>query len=185
MTFRSGVGIRYGTARFQRVTEHDMSGFDPADYRRIIGRFATGVAVVTAQDEDGQYGITVNSLTSVSLDPLLLLVCLTPKRPATEAIRNSGRFVVNLLDADQAELSSHFADKELAHDFSTAPHDADPYGPVLDGGIGYIRCTLERIDPGGDHDIFLGRVADGATRNGEPLLYYGGYRRMAPHDAEG
>lgn len=160
----------------------ETSGFDPAVYRRIIGRFATGVAVVTAQDEAGQYGITVNSLTSLSLDPLLLLICLTPKRPATEAIRNSGRFVVNLLDASQADLSTHFADKDLAHDFSAAPFSADAYGPILEGGIGYIRCSVERIDPGGDHDIFIGRVADGASREGEPLLYFGGYRTINPGD---
>lgn len=148
---------------------------DAAGFRDVMGGFATGVSVVTTVHEGRPYGITVNSLTSVSLDPLLVLVCLTPGRPAADAVERSGRFNINLLDRSQQDVSRHFADKTSAEDFAAVPFQPDPAGiPILDGGLGYLRCRLVRTTDGGDHRIHIGAVDDGEVRSGAPLLYFRG-----------
>lgn len=153
---------------------------DATSFRDVMGGFATGVSVVTAADGGRISGITVNSLTSVSLDPLWVLICLTPGRPASDAVERSGRFNVNLLDGAQEGTSRHFADKSLSTDFSAAPFELDEAGvPILEGGVGYLRCRSVRTSDGGDHRIHIGEVIDGEVRSGYPLLYYrGAYRRL-------
>jgi flavin reductase (DIM6/NTAB) family NADH-FMN oxidoreductase RutF len=125
-------------------------------YRRLFGRFATGVAVVLAEDEGQTMGITINSLTSTSLDPLLLLFCINKQSRSGRSILRTGRFTVNILGAHQEDIARHFSNRtELVPDLQ-----------ILRGGQ-YIwlarsnavfRCDLEASHPGGDHRIIVGRV---------------------------
>jgi flavin reductase (DIM6/NTAB) family NADH-FMN oxidoreductase RutF len=154
---------------------------DEREYRRVIGGFGTGVAVVTTRTADGPSGMTVNSLTSVSLDPPLLLVCLARGTRTAKAVEQAGAFVVNLLDHTQKAVANTFAAAGEDHfrDVELNP-DADGL-PVLCGGLGHLRCEVERIDEGGDHVIVLARVAEAVMGSGDPLLFYRG--RYARHIA--
>lgn len=146
----------------------------PALFRQVMGGFTTGVAVVTTNDGGELHGMTVNSLTAVSLDPVLILVCLTRDSRSAQAVTACGRFVVNLLAEDQRELSNDFARRGEDH---FAGIDVTWTGdglPVLPGGIGHLVCHVERIDDGGDHLIVLGRVVEAEARSGDPLLFYRG-----------
>lgn len=156
---------------------------DPLDYRKVIGHFATGVTVVTAAHNGEPYGMTANSVTSVSLTPTLLLVCFMDGSETGIAVRESGWFCVNILDATQVDLSNKFA--KQASDFDgVAWHQGDMGVPVLEGGLGHIICRVDRVVDGGDHDIVIGEVVTCDGTDGDPLLFYEGkYRQIAPQIA--
>lgn len=147
---------------------------DPDVFRRSMSKFATGVAVVTAADGGALYGMTVNSLTSVSLTPCLLLIC--PKRGSATgtAIRNSERFVVNVLEAEQEELCKRFVGENAKRFEGMEPEFSADGVPLLDGCIAHISCRLHAIHPGGDHDIIIGEVTDCAGFDGKPLIFHEG-----------
>jgi len=157
--------------------------FDSVDFRRTLGSFATGVTVVTARDPEGaQRGITVNSFSSVSLDPPLILFCLDRDTPSFAGLCAAERFAVNVLCAEQHELSVRFAtamaDKWEGVDYELWPGDL----PVLTGCLATLVCRREKLYEGGDHVIVVGRVedlrSDGA---GEPLIYFqSSYRSVGP-----
>lgn len=159
----------------------------PVLLRRAMGHFATGIAVVTAVDRDGRaFGTTANSVTSVSLDPPLLLVCLRHESETLAAIRDAGRFAVNVLRADQRHLSDGFARPSDASPWSAAAHRARDGVVVLDDALATLECALHDIPDGGDHAIVLGRVTAAAHVDGahEPLLYYrGAYAALEPSAA--
>lgn len=163
-------------------------------YRRTMGRFATGVAVVTAVHEGRRYGCTTSSLTSVSLDPILLLVCFKRDSDTRSAVRRSGRFAVNILSfARGRELSARLAGK--ASDAACDKLDGldvrgGPWGvPLLADSIAHVVCAVHRWLRGGDHDIVLGRVLyfasvdSGASDDGsdaDPIVFYAGdYWRLS------
>lgn len=153
---------------------------DPALFRQVMGGFATGVSVITSVTADGvPRGMTANSLTSVSLDPVLLLVCFERRSETLAALRESGVFVVNLLDDDGQELSVRFARPGEQH-FDDLEHETTADGvPILHGGLGHLECTVEDVHEGGDHLIVVGRVRHGVVREGRPLIYYRGrYERL-------
>ena len=145
--------------------------------------WATGVTVVTTRNPHGLHGITVNSFTSLSLDPPLCLICIQHDARAHREIPASGGFAVNILAADQATISDRFAGRAKLEDpFEGLDFDAAPSGaPVFRGALGYLDCVLHAELPGGDHTIYVGRVVHAAARgDGEPLLFYGGrYRALA------
>jgi flavin reductase (DIM6/NTAB) family NADH-FMN oxidoreductase RutF len=156
---------------------------DAAGYRRIIGRFATGVTVVTTANEGRLHGITANAVCSVSLDPLLLLVCVDKEAHAHDELIAAGRFGVNILAEGQEELSNLFATKAEPEQGSLrgVSYRLGPEGtPVLEGALAYLECTVEDRCPGGDHTIFIGQVLGGEMlREAPPLLFYqGAYRRL-------
>jgi flavin reductase (DIM6/NTAB) family NADH-FMN oxidoreductase RutF len=125
-------------------------------YRRLFGRFVTGVAVVLAEEGEEIRGLTVNSLTSASLDPLLLLFCVRNGSRSGEAVLRAGRFTVNILAADQENVARHFAGSRKANANFEYLHDE---GFVwLNHCNAVFRCELEADYPGGDHRIILGRV---------------------------
>jgi 3-hydroxy-9,10-secoandrosta-1,3,5(10)-triene-9,17-dione monooxygenase reductase component len=139
-----------------------------------MGAFATGVAIVTASDNGSWFGMTVNSLTSVSLSPCLLLIC--PKRGSTtgNAIKSSGMFAVNLLNKSQKELASHFVG-HLADRFSGVGVDVSPSGlPLLHDALSHFECAVTDIHAGGDHDIVIGEVVSCSSRDGAPLVFFRG-----------
>ncbi len=150
---------------------------DSVAYRAAIGHFATGVAVVTCAGADGPAGLTTNAVTSLSLDPLLLLVCFDQGSRTLEAVTSSGRFAVNVLRAGQEELASVFASKRVgAEKFAAVTHRVEHRVPVLDDALAWVACDVDRLLPAGDHTIGIGAVthAWSAPDGGEPLLFYRG-----------
>jgi 3-hydroxy-9,10-secoandrosta-1,3,5(10)-triene-9,17-dione monooxygenase reductase component len=152
-------------------------------YRETIGHFATGVAVVTAQSAAGPVGMTANALCSLSLDPLLLLVCIDNSARTLAPIEATGRFAVNVLRAEQHALADAFASKDAkqAH-FADVPWRLHQAVPVLEEGLAWLVCDLRELHPGGDHTIGIGAVTDmGHDAHGRPLVWYEG-RYAALHE---
>jgi flavin reductase (DIM6/NTAB) family NADH-FMN oxidoreductase RutF len=148
---------------------------DPIELRRAMGQFATGVAVITSRDFLGRpVGSTVNALSSLSLDPPLLLVCLSQTSRTLESLRQHGAFAVNVLSADQVELAELFARPGSAGDWQEGELGAADV-PRIDDALAVVECGVHDILTGGDHDIVLGAVRHTRTRDSaEPLLFHGG-----------
>jgi flavin reductase (DIM6/NTAB) family NADH-FMN oxidoreductase RutF len=149
-----------------------------------MGRFATGVAVVTSVDADGApVGTTANAVTSLSLDPPLLLVCFDHASTTLAAIRHHGAFGVNVLAAHHEHLSTAFARRGATDVWDAVAHRPGATGtPRLDDVIVHLECTVEHRLPGGDHEIVVGRVQDVETTDDDrpPLLFYrGAYAALA------
>lgn len=143
------------------------------DFRRTLSHFASGVSVVTTRDAKGRaHGITVSAFCSVSLNPPLVLICIERATASHYAFRESGVFVVNILDSTQQDLSERFAapdeDKFGNVEFATGLDDV----PVLKSALAKIECRLTRAVDGGDHSIFIGSVEHVTYRDGEPLIYF-------------
>ena len=156
---------------------------DPSRYRAVIGRFPTGVAIVTCAGARGPAGMTTNAVTSLSLDPLLLLVCFDNSSRTLPAVRESRRFAVNVLRAGQEELARVFASKRVARDkFDAVTHTIEHGVPVLDDALAWVACDLRDLHPGGDHTIGIGAVTHiHAEDGGQPLVWFGGqYTTLAP-----
>lgn len=156
---------------------------DEADFRRIMGHFATGVAVVATRDADGALrGLTANAVASVSLEPPLVLACVDRGAESHDAIAASGRFSVNVLAAGQEALARRFAEWPAGLKFDGIGHRTAATGaPVLEDALAWVDCRLWAAYPGGDHTIFVGEVAAGGARDASPLLYFrGGYGRFEP-----
>jgi flavin reductase (DIM6/NTAB) family NADH-FMN oxidoreductase RutF len=150
---------------------------DPAQFRQLLGRFATGVAIVTVVAPDGRpLGMTANSLSSVSLRPPLISVCVDQEAEMHGAILRVTDFVINVLGSHQETLARRFADKHEDR-FEGIGYNLTPEGLILLGGaLAHIECHRHAEYPGGDHTIIIGRVTGGTTSKGRPLLYYrGGY----------
>jgi flavin reductase (DIM6/NTAB) family NADH-FMN oxidoreductase RutF len=154
--------------------------FDSKLQRKIMGRFASGVTVVTTAGKAGMGGLTANAVASLSLDPPLVLVAVDKKAGSYPEIKGNGCYAVNILASDQEEISKRFATPG-PKDFSGLKWKAMATGaPVFDGTLGFVDCRLVEVLPGGDHDIFVGEIVAGdASDEGQPLLYYSGkYRRL-------
>jgi flavin reductase (DIM6/NTAB) family NADH-FMN oxidoreductase RutF len=156
------------------VCEQQMA-VDADTFRTVMGRFATGVTVVTTCDGAQRYGITVNAFCSVSLDPPLVLICIDHTSRVHNILAESGIFAVNFLRSDQAHLSTCFAtttEERYAHFCHVRSHPVVTGAPVFDESLGYADCRIVASYPGGDHTIFLGQVEALHVGDGEPLLYY-------------
>ena len=145
-------------------------------YRDTIGQFATGVTVVTAIGPDGPAGMTTNAVTSLSLQPRLMLVCFEGRSRTLEVVRVSRRFAVNVLRAEDEELAAVFASKRIGREkFEAVTHTEEHGVPVLDRALAWIACDLRELRPGGDHEIGIGEVlGTGAGAPGDPLVFFGG-----------
>lgn len=156
-----------------------IAAVEPLALRRAMGRFATGVAVVTALDGAGQpVGITVNSLTSVSLDPPLLLWSIDRRSTSWPTFRDSASFAVNVLASDGGALCRRFSRRESDR-FAGVQWRRGPLGlPLLHGSLSQLACRVWARYPGGDHEIIVGEVLSAEGRDGEPLLFHQG--RLAP-----
>ena len=150
----------------------------PDQFRQVMGHFATGISVVTTFDGGRPQGITVNAVSSVSLEPALVMVALDRQRFITPMVRTAGRYAVSILGADQQALSDCFAHAPVSpgrEDFCGAAWHSGPTGlPLIDGAIATLECTVVETFSAGDHDLFIGRVDSLAQdREGEaPLLYF-------------
>jgi flavin reductase (DIM6/NTAB) family NADH-FMN oxidoreductase RutF len=145
---------------------------DDARFRQAMGHFASGVTVVTTQQDGELYGMTVSSFASLSLNPPLVLICIDKSVPSHEAIRSAGHFVVNILEERQEHLSRRFATMLNDKFKGVAWHSGQLGLPVLDSTLAVIECRLHTTLAGGDHTIFVGEVVAAEIREGAPLLYY-------------
>ncbi len=159
---------------------------DPATYRAAVGHFATGVAVVTTTGPHGPAGLTANAICSLSLDPLLLIVCLDRGSRTLAAVRESGRLAVNVLARDQEHLARHFAAKLREEEqFDGIAHGLHDGLPVLDGAVAWLGGEVRDLLPGGDHEIAVTAVSAAESHGGEPLLFYrSGYRSLGADHAD-
>ncbi|MEP3115159.1 flavin reductase family protein [Nisaea sp.] len=151
-------------------------------FRDVMGRFATGVTVVTTVNQGRLDGFTASSFSSVSLDPPLVLVCIGKDATCHDAFSNSGCFAINILSAEQADLSVRFS-SDVGDRFDSVAHKPWVTGaPILEGALAAIDCKLHALYEGGDHSILVGRVERlGPIReDAEPLIYYrGAYRSIS------
>ncbi len=145
----------------------------PSGFRNTMGRFATGVAIVTTEHDGRYHGMTVNSLTSVSLDPPLLLVCLTQGTRTVEAVIARGAFVVNILGDGQDALSNRFARGGEDHFDGLQPVINSAGLPEL-SALGHLHCQVSAVHPGGDHVIVVGEVLHLRDDERRPLIFYRG-----------
>jgi len=156
--------------------------FDSGMQRKIMGRFATGVTVVTSGGDEPA-GLTANSVTSLSLDPPLVLFALAGKSGSQQAFRDSGCFAMSILSAAQQEISNRFASPGPKDFSGLNTCTAETGAPILADSLAWVDCRLREVVTGGDHDIFIGEIVAGdvVQDDGAPLLYFaGGYREIAP-----
>jgi flavin reductase (DIM6/NTAB) family NADH-FMN oxidoreductase RutF len=147
--------------------------------RDVLGRFATGVTVVTTTHRDRAVGLTVNSLTSVSLRPPLVLWCLNRASSNRMAFTVADHFAVNVLAADQHALATRFASP--GDRFARLAVEHGPHGlPLLSGTVATLVCRRDRIVPAGDHIVFVGEVIDQRATAGAPLLFVDGQYHAGP-----
>ena len=155
---------------------------DPASFRQLMGHFATGVTVVTAAAPKGKLsGMTVNSFSSVSLDPPLVSICIDRGADMHTTLSDAAGFVVNILRSDQETISRRFAESSPDR-FSGVGYRLSAGGhPIIEGVLAHIECIAYKSIDAGDHSVFLGSVVGGASGEGLPLLFYrGGYGLDGP-----
>jgi flavin reductase (DIM6/NTAB) family NADH-FMN oxidoreductase RutF len=154
---------------------------DPELFREVFGRFATGVAVITSAGPSSVGGMTANALCSLSLDPLLALVCFENQARTLPIVRDAGRFAVNLLASDQADLAGVFASKlPESEKLEGVAHRLEDGVPVIEGSLAWAVCELRELIAGGDHTIAIGLVTSMGLGDGEPLLWYSGRYHVLP-----
>ncbi len=174
--------------RLSGVARHDLrpdlypldQKTDPRDFRNALGRFATGITVITIRGEGKKLeGLTVNSFAALSLEPPLVLWCLGKQSPSLPAFEGCSHFAINVLNKDQRHLSNQFAtpaeDKFSGIDWTEGLGGA----PVLPGSLATFECRNTQRHDGGDHVIFIGGVERFAYTDGMPLLYNGGQYGVA------
>ncbi|WP_331734360.1 flavin reductase family protein [Streptomyces sp. NBC_00887] len=176
MTFVDRLTARHGPLPAADPPRTDRVG---GELRGVLGRFATGVTVLTT-GRDTPQGMTANSFTSVSLEPPLILVCVKRTAALHDAILTEKAFAVSVLSGAQKDVAKYFADRTRprgsrefdAVDTTPGQHTG---APVLTGAQAWLECGLAAVHDGGDHSIFLGSVLDiGRAESDDPLLYFGG-----------
>jgi flavin reductase (DIM6/NTAB) family NADH-FMN oxidoreductase RutF len=147
----------------------------PDDFRKVLGHFASGVTVITTADGEGRpAGLTATAFTSVSLDPPLVLVCVSQKSQSYPSLLERGRFAVNFLRREQEDLSKRFATQRLDK-FDGVPHRMSALQlPILTEALAHVECVTVSRHIEGDHTILVGRVEACDTATGAPLLYFRG-----------
>jgi flavin reductase (DIM6/NTAB) family NADH-FMN oxidoreductase RutF len=153
------------------------------EYRQLIGCFPTGVTIITMAHEGEVRGMTANAVTSVSLDPLLLLICVDKRTITHRFLEQASAFAVNILAEDQEHVSRALAsrDSDDARRLMGHPYHPGQNGaPILDDCVAYLECRITEVFPGGDHSIFIGEVVWGEVmRDVPPLIFHRGkYRRL-------
>lgn len=160
---------------------------DSKAYRNLMGKFATGVTVVTTAVDGRLHGLTANAVSSLSLDPMLFLVCIDKGANAHSELERAGHFGVSILAADQMDVSNAFArsGEPEADSLRGVAFTKTANGtPLIDGALAQLECRSHSVLPGGDHTIYVGEVVAGEILSeAAPLLYFsGGYREILPKD---
>jgi 3-hydroxy-9,10-secoandrosta-1,3,5(10)-triene-9,17-dione monooxygenase reductase component len=151
------------------------------EFKLALGRFASGVTVVTTKDSSGElHGLTVSAFTSVSMNPPLILVCILKSTGSYSSFEESKSFVVNILEESQQQISNHFA-SHLDDKFSGQNYELNENRlPILADCLVNLECTLKHSYDGGDHTIFVGEVEKTTVRDGKPLVYsQGKYKEIS------
>lgn len=153
-----------------------------AEFRKALGCFATGITVITVDYESEVHGMTANAFTSVSLDPMLVLVCVDQRARTHAHLHAKKRFGVNVLAEDQRVISEYYASAARTHERAAqeagACFERTQHGtPVLCGALAYLECRLHTAQDAGDHTIFIAEVEEVVVRQGRPLLYFQGVYR--------
>lgn len=147
---------------------------DPERFRDVVGRFASGVTVVTTAHAGADFGMTASAMCSLSLAPPMVLVCVNRRVPTRAAVGRSGVFAVNILDEDQAELAVRFATPH-ADKFAGVAVTRGPLGcPLVGGALAWLECRVAEDVAGGSHSVFFGEVEAADARDGNPLAYFRG-----------
>jgi flavin reductase (DIM6/NTAB) family NADH-FMN oxidoreductase RutF len=156
-------------------------GVEPPQFRQLLGRFATGVTVLTTRTPDGEpIGMTASSIASVSLDPPLVLVSVEKAHDMHAALEQGSHFVLNILSAEQEAVSRRFAGADKDRFRGVSYQENERGIPLIEGVVAHIECEKRTAVPGGDHTIFIGLVVGGAATDKRPLLYYrGGYAELS------
>lgn len=161
-----------------------------AEFRKAMGCFATGVTIITVDLEGEVHGMTANAFASVSLDPLLVLVCVDHKTHTHAHLHSKKRFGINVLSHDQRTISEYYASPARTHehadDEAGAHFDRTSHGtPMLNGALAYLECRLHSAKDAGDHTIFIAEVEEVVVRQGNPLLFFRGkYREVGKEVGE-
>jgi len=163
-------------------------GATSTEFRKAMGSFATGVTVITVDFEGEVHGMTANAFTSVSLDPMLVLVCVDHRARTHAHLHARKRFGVNVLAENQRVISEYYASATPTHQHAEqeagASFDRTQHGtPVLHGALAYLECRLHTAQDAGDHTIFIAEVEDVVVRQGNPLLFFrGAYRQIGTEE---
>jgi flavin reductase (DIM6/NTAB) family NADH-FMN oxidoreductase RutF len=155
---------------------------DDRQFRNAMGKFATGVTVITTDIDGKAHGMTANAFMSVSLAPKLVVISIAEKAQMLEKIKASGKFAVNILANDQQELSMIFAGQIKEN----KDVNFDELGglPVLGGAVVQVACEVANVHVEGDHTLFIGRVTDIQLEEKEPLLFFSGkYRSLVQNES--
>jgi len=162
-------------------------GLNPSEFRKAMGAFATGVTIITVDLEGEVHGMTANAFTSVSLDPMLVLVCVDHSTRTHAHLHAKKRFGINVLCQDQRAISEYYARPERTHERAEveagARFDRTRHGtPILHGALAYLECRLQSAADAGDHTIFIAEVEDVVVGDGDPLLFFRGKYRKVGED---
>jgi len=150
-----------------------MSRIEKQQFRRICGKFASGITVVTVRDAEGVgHGMTANSFTSVSMAPPLVLVCVDHRARILEHLRTGEHFGINILSASQKHLSDRFAGSSQDRFQGVSWHPGHTGVPLLADVLATIECARVNMVTAGDHDIVIGEVLHADCQDGEPLVFY-------------
>jgi flavin reductase (DIM6/NTAB) family NADH-FMN oxidoreductase RutF len=157
----------------ERVRPIDSAqSFDPRQFRNALGRFASGVTIITAQHEDHPHAMTANAFVSVSLDPPLVLVSLDNRSFMHRILPNLGRYGVSILTEAQEKFSNHFAGRTI--EGLHVPFTSRLGMPLIEGAIAYFVVQVIDVHPAGDHTLYIGLVEHFESRDDRPLLFYAG-----------
>lgn len=157
------------------------SVFNATEFRQVLGSYPTGVTVITAATPDGPNGMAVNSFTSVSLDPPLVLFCAGKTSSTWPLLRDAdGGLTINLLSAEQEPLCRAFATKGIDRFAGVAHHPGATGAPVLDDALAHLDCLVEAEHDAGDHTVVIARVVALGSQPGTPLVFHASrYTRLA------
>lgn len=153
---------------------------DPDTFRAVLGRFATGVTVVTATDTDGRnHGMTVSAFSSVSLHPPLVLMCIEHSASMHALLVETEHFAVNVLSSGQEEIARRFAATGAQRFTGVGYTRGEQNVPILADVLAYVECRRVAVHEGGDHTIIIGETETAVVRDARPLLYYrGGFAQL-------
>jgi len=156
-------------------TADDLRQMTPKEFRNIIGHFASGVTVITALHDGQAFGATASAVSSLSLEPPMVLICLNKTSTTGQAVAGSQRFAVNILGEDQADEAMRFATKKAADKFKGVPVVNGEWGePLLGDALAILECRVVEEVTGGTHSVFLAEVDRASARTGTPLAYFRG-----------
>lgn len=158
------------------------AAIDPSLFRKVCSKFATGIAVATVADASGTpYGLTVNSFTSVSCCPPLVLICVDYRSSILPVFRSSCYYGINILRDDQRNLSVRFSQRQPDRFEAVSWYRGETGVPLLSESLASFECRVSQTVEAGDHALFLAEVVSAESREGSPLIYFGStYRELAP-----